>query len=339
MPYPQVTVIFLAYNQEDFVSEALLSALNQDLSHYELVIADDASSDGTWAKILSTLDSNPRVGVGIKLLRQPRNRGIIGNFNDAVALATGDILVAMAGDDISEPARARLMADAFASDPEIKAVTCQSRKIDAQGRCLGKGCDLDSSQSFSFRKSLRRGPFAGGVVTGACAAYHRSLFDVFGPLAADAGGEDIDYMFRALISGKALYISKPLVRYRQHHGNVCNFGATSLRNEELEEREIRMTRLMGNADRQWMRDLDLARQLGMISGHEHASIARVVAKFVLRHRLTAISLGVEPLARWWVAAVPLMRLGDFIKVAKLLWLRLSRRRRENHWKWVRTRRK
>lgn len=337
MSRPKVTVIFLSYNQEKYVAEALSAAMAQDLASYELVIADDASTDGTWSAILATLDSGKRECIEVKLLRQPSNRGIIGNFNDALSLATGEILVAMAGDDVSESSRVRRVVEAFASSPNIRVVTSQWIKVDQEGNPLGLGVASSEDKIFSFENNMRKGPFAGGLVIGACAAYHRSLYDIFGRLPADAGGEDIDYMFRALLIGEAYYLSEPLVRYRQHQANACNFEIRRLSLIEIAEREIRMVEAMSNADRQWNRDLERAHQLGLISDAKRAALSRVIEKFVLRHRLSALSLRVSPLEIWWKTALPLLRMGDFIKVLKLLWLRLSARRRRRHWEWIKSR--
>ena len=102
-----VSVVFLSYKQERFVEEALRAALAQDVPEFELIIADDASPDGTWAVIESVLAEPIRPGIRVKSLRQPKNLGILGNFNAALAMATGEIFVLMAGDDVSYPSRAK----------------------------------------------------------------------------------------------------------------------------------------------------------------------------------------------------------------------------------------
>ena len=45
----QVSVIFLTYNQEKFVAEALRAALAQHFHDYEIIIADDGSTDATMS--------------------------------------------------------------------------------------------------------------------------------------------------------------------------------------------------------------------------------------------------------------------------------------------------
>jgi len=63
-----VSVVIPAYNHEGYVAEAVLSALASPLVA-EVLVRDDASTDGTWAVLQTCTD--PRV----RLARNPVNRG------------------------------------------------------------------------------------------------------------------------------------------------------------------------------------------------------------------------------------------------------------------------
>jgi cellulose synthase/poly-beta-1,6-N-acetylglucosamine synthase-like glycosyltransferase len=52
--HPLVTVMIPTFNQADFVGEAIESAARQDYPNLEVVICDDASTDGTQADELPT---------------------------------------------------------------------------------------------------------------------------------------------------------------------------------------------------------------------------------------------------------------------------------------------
>lgn len=335
MKLPSVSVVFLSYKQERFVEEALRAALAQNLPEFELIIADDASPDGTWAVIDRVLAESLRPGIRVKTLRQPKNLGLLGNFNVALGMATGEIFVLMAGDDVSYPARARKMAEAYAADPTLRTVTCGSRLVDAGGKALPSRPPDLRTQVFEHGPR-RKDPFAGTPITGACASYHRSLYDIFGPLPPDAGGEDIDFTFRALLLGRAQYYGEVLLDYRMHGGSICNFEVKELTDEELLAKHLWVANSFARCDVQWLRDLGLALKVGHVDGRRQAHLAWVVERFVSRHALSALSLTRAPLSLWWPAAWRLIRRGD-IKVLKFFLMRFVPGQRAAYLKWARGR--
>ena len=333
---PSVSVIFLSYNQEKFVENALRSALVQDLEKFEIIIADDASIDGTWVIIERVIAESIRPGIYIKKIQQPKNLGILGNFNAALGMATGEIFVIMAGDDVSYPSRARKMAEAFASDLTLRAVTCASRLVDAKGEPIATRPPNLRTQTFAHGTS-RRDPYAGAPVLGACAAYHRSLLEIFGPLPPDAGGEDVDSIFRALLVGRVQYFGEVLMDYRQHGTNICNYSLETVTDAQLARIEIQACESNAKFDRQWLRDLDLAVKQKFVDQSKERHLRLLIERHVARHALSALSLKVAPFTLWWPAALRLLRRGDIVKVFKLFLLRAFDFKRRSHWNWVKKR--
>ena len=104
MPPVRASVVLLTYNQEAYVQEALQSLLSQDYDDLEIVVSDDASTDGTWQVIQQKFveyTGHKRV----VLNRNERNLGIVGNYFKAFSVATGDVIFTAAGDDVSLPNR------------------------------------------------------------------------------------------------------------------------------------------------------------------------------------------------------------------------------------------
>jgi glycosyltransferase involved in cell wall biosynthesis len=336
MELPAVSVVLLTYRQEKYVAAALLAALDQDLPAYELVIADDASPDGTVAVIEGVLAANPRPHVSIRLIKHAKNLGLVGNFNFALAAATGDIFVMMAGDDISHPTRARAMAEAFAADPKVRAANCATRFIDAEGAPLPSRPPSLRSQVFEHGRG-RQHIYANAPVTGASATYHRSIRDVFGPLAPSAGAEDADSFFRALLLGRVLYHGEVLVDYRMHGANVSNFDMRELSDGQILEREAAWSDLVARNSALWMHDLELARRGGYLDERRHLLVAGLVRKAIARHELTALSLRDAPGSVWFPAAWRLIRSGGVVKAAALFLMWASARRRRSHVSRVRRR--
>jgi glycosyltransferase involved in cell wall biosynthesis len=336
MKLPAVSVVFVSYKQERYVEEALLGALNQDLSAYELIIADDASPDGTASVIESVLAANPRPHISIKFFKHENNLGLVNNFNFALSQATGDIFVMMAGDDVSYPSRARVMAEAFASNPKIRAVNCATRLIDAAGVPLPSRPHSQQSQFFEYGRG-RNHIYANAPVTGASATYHRSIRDVFGPLSPHAGAEDADSFYRALLLGCVLYHGEVLIDYRMHGANVSNFDMRQLSDELILEREAAWSDLVAKNNALWMRDLELARKGGHMDEKRYPLVVGLVQKAIARHELTALSLRNAPCSVWFSSAWRLVKAGGSIKAAMLLFMWVSDWRKRAHVRRVRRR--
>jgi glycosyltransferase involved in cell wall biosynthesis len=95
MSDPLVTIIVGSYNHVDFIEESLLSALEQDYEHLEVIVADDGSTDGTAEKILNLAREWPdRL---IPIVGGP-NIGITRNCNRALARRHGRYVCFLSGD-------------------------------------------------------------------------------------------------------------------------------------------------------------------------------------------------------------------------------------------------
>ena len=95
---PSISVIIPALNEEKAVGptvEALLAALGDRFSRYEILIFDDGSTDGTGdlAEALATRDAN------IRVVHNPRNMGLGYNYRRGVELAQNDYVVLFPGDN------------------------------------------------------------------------------------------------------------------------------------------------------------------------------------------------------------------------------------------------
>lgn len=98
---PRVSVIIPAWNAESYIRGALDSALNQILDDIEVLVVDDASSDGTADLVAAIALADPR----LRLLRLAQNGGPSKARNLALAAATGDYIAVLDADDRFAPGR------------------------------------------------------------------------------------------------------------------------------------------------------------------------------------------------------------------------------------------
>ncbi len=97
MGQPLVSICIVTYNQVDFISEAIVSAVNQDYGNLEIIVADDGSTDGTVAVVLEHAARYP--GLVVPLVSGP-NIGIARNCNRALMASKGKYIAWLAGDDV-----------------------------------------------------------------------------------------------------------------------------------------------------------------------------------------------------------------------------------------------
>ena len=106
---PLVTVILTAYNQEKYIKETLHSVFQQTYENVELIVIDNASSDGTLA-VIESFKNGPNA---FSLVKNRFNSGLCKAFNKGLAIAKGKYVIDLSGDDILMPDRIEKQVAAF----------------------------------------------------------------------------------------------------------------------------------------------------------------------------------------------------------------------------------
>lgn len=131
---PEVSIGLPVYNGERFLGEAIDSLLQQTFPHFELVISDNASTDGTEAICREYAKRDARV----RYIRQPRNRGAIWNWNFVVRAARGRFFKWASANDRCAPVMLEQCVDVLRRHENV--VLCYGRTwfIDDDGSSLGE---------------------------------------------------------------------------------------------------------------------------------------------------------------------------------------------------------
>jgi glycosyltransferase involved in cell wall biosynthesis len=96
---PPASVIICAYNAEKDIRDTLNSLIAQTYDNLEILIVDDASTDGTPAICRAYAERNSRV----RYVRHPENRGIAHTRKTGVEQASHELLTFIDSDDIAMP--------------------------------------------------------------------------------------------------------------------------------------------------------------------------------------------------------------------------------------------
>jgi glycosyltransferase involved in cell wall biosynthesis len=115
---PLVSLGVPVYNREHCLRAALDSLVAQTYQNLEIIICDNASTDGTAALCAEFAARDPR----IRYVRNPTNLGIIGNYRRVFALSTGDYFTWAASDDIRPPGAIQAAVDALERNPQAVMV-------------------------------------------------------------------------------------------------------------------------------------------------------------------------------------------------------------------------
>ncbi|MBL8669503.1 MAG: glycosyltransferase [Alphaproteobacteria bacterium] len=215
---PAVSVVMTVYNGGPWLRESLDSVLAQTMTDIELVVVDDASTDGSGDQVAARGD--PR----IRLLRNDTNLKQTASLNRGLAAARGRYVARMDADDICEPTRLEKQAALMEATPALGIVGSAVRIIDERGsekQVLSQPCS-DAALRFV---SMVRNPFHHPTVM-----IRRDVLLRNG-LAYDpryAFNQDFDLWTRLLPHARAANLAEPLLRYRIHGANMSTTRATEM---------------------------------------------------------------------------------------------------------------
>jgi glycosyltransferase involved in cell wall biosynthesis len=132
-PHPRLTIGLPVYNGENYLAECLEALLGQTYEDFELLISDNASTDATADICLSYAKRDPR----IRYVRQPRNIGLVPNYNFLVDQATGEFFKPACHDDLYARDLLKCCIEALDADPQVALAHSWSAAIDGSGAVLG----------------------------------------------------------------------------------------------------------------------------------------------------------------------------------------------------------
>ena len=202
MPVANVSVIVPTFDNVGTIGRAIKSAQSQTLHNIEIVIVDDASTDGTYDLASSLAATDPR----IKLTRLRKNVGAGGARNTALDMASGVWIAVLDADDWYEPNRLEVLLEA--AQKNNVDVICDNLKIFdhikdevieyTNNGLKNKVMPLSAERLFRYDDPLRCYPMGmmKPVVRKEFLQTHRIMYD-----ASHRTGEDFIFLAEIILSG------------------------------------------------------------------------------------------------------------------------------------------
>ena len=225
-----ISIAMCTFNGGQFLPLQLASIAAQNRMPDELVVCDDGSSDGS----LDSLHEFARAAAfPVHVVRNERNLGSTKNFDQAISLCNGGIVVLADQDDIWYPHKLAAIQAAFENPSAPIAVFSDADLIDENGMTLG--LSLWQSFSFGLRDQKR---FANDealhilvkhpVVTGATMAFRREFFHLISPIPPNQVHDNwIAFLLAAC--GSFTPVPESLMQYRRHQNQQIGPGRVTLR--------------------------------------------------------------------------------------------------------------
>ncbi|MGA9032921.1 MAG: glycosyltransferase [Sulfuricaulis sp.] len=205
---PRISVVMPTYNPKpEWLSQAIESVRKQIYPHWELCIADDASTDQS---VRPALERYARDDSRIKVVFREQNGHISAASNSALDLATGEWVVLLDHDDLLTEHALFWVADAINQNPDVRLIYSDEDKIDKAGRRISPyfKCDWNVDLFYSHNLITHLGVYRSEL-----------LREIGGFREGLEGAQDYDLALRCIerIAPKQIHhIPRVLYHWRMH---------------------------------------------------------------------------------------------------------------------------
>ncbi len=136
----RISVLIPTRNRRSFLAATVRTALAQDHADLEVIVSDNASSDGTWDELGTIRDAR------LRIIRQDADIGMVANWNACLEHATGEVVILLSDDDELTPSACSSLATAMAA-PETIFAYGRAGIIDGDGRYLRSSLPAPARES------------------------------------------------------------------------------------------------------------------------------------------------------------------------------------------------
>jgi len=210
---PLVSVIMPAYNAEKYIAEAIESIISQKYTNWELLIADDGSTDKT-PKIISEYEKKES---RIKTYHNFENIGYLKTCNKLFKLCKGDFITFQDADDWSMKDRFEKQIKVFMNNDEIGLCGTWFNIIDHKGKTI-RSSKNPTTHNEIIDTFMQRNP-----ILPASIMIKRIVYDTIGGYRSyfdDKAYQDYDWVWLIAENYSCVNLPEHLYFYRQHSSSI-----------------------------------------------------------------------------------------------------------------------
>jgi glycosyltransferase involved in cell wall biosynthesis len=220
---PLVSVIVPCYNVENSIEFAINSIIAQSYVNLEILIVDDASTDGTRASIMKIDDERIRTFI------LNENTKKIGAVNLALDKSKGEYITFQDGDDWSDATRIEKQVLAFMNDPKLGVCFTRDNRVHFNSSVETKNVALNYDDLKTVFVDFLRNNATCKMPACATGMISRDVFRRIGgyqPYFAGHVGEDIYWFYQILREFKGICLDEALYNYKF---NIDGFTGNQIR--------------------------------------------------------------------------------------------------------------
>jgi glycosyltransferase involved in cell wall biosynthesis len=245
-PTPSVSVLISSYNYLKYVGECIESVLRQSYQHFEVIVSDDGSTDGSVQEIGRWAVADPRVR-----LIAGQHRGMAGALNAAWRESSGQVVCLLDADDTFFMGKLEAVVRALQSNPQVGYVIHRTCRMNAQGNRCGVLPLLKSGPSgWCASRVLACGGVLADVPPTSNLSFRREVLDRIFPLPEDLQGyAELVIQRLAPLLTSVLSLDRALATWHLHGANDIN--APRISDHQI-EREIEVMETLWGIQKRYL---------------------------------------------------------------------------------------
>ena len=225
---PTISVVTSCFNAGDLVEETIQSVLQQRYARLQYVFIDGKSSDNTF-------EIAQRYASGIAVLLSERDDGQYHGIQKGMALATGEVMAWLNGDDIYCPWTLSVVSEIFARFPEVDWIVGTSSFMNGRGQCTRVSGNSGTAMPRSYIRNGWFRPQLAGYLQQESMFWRRSLWERVGGLDLSLRlAADFDLWRRFAEHAELHAVNVPLALFRQRPGVQRSSAAQPAYEAEVE---------------------------------------------------------------------------------------------------------